>query len=226
MGSSNDRSESAGRLRLSFRMTAYETRLNADPRWALSEGSRHFEDRSAVHDTLRRIAKRLNELGIPYAVSGGMALFHHGLRRFTEDVDVLVSREGLKRIHESLSGLGYTPTVAGGKNLRDSQTGVRIDFLIAGDFPGDGKPKPISFPEPTAEGTLEQDGIRYLNLSTLIELKLASGMTNPARLRDLSDVLELIRLLKLAADYADHLSPYVRLKFLELFHAAASDVQN
>lgn len=203
-------------------MLAYETRLSTDPRWALSEGSRHFEDRSAVQDTLRRIAKRLSELGIPYAISGGMALFHHGLRRFTEDVDVLVSREGLQAIHAQLSGLGYLPTFPGAKNLRDTQTGVRIDFLVSGDFPGDGKPKPISFPDP-ALASFEHDGIRYLNLPTLIELKLASGMTNPARLRDLSDVLELIRLLNLPESFADQsLSPYVRSKFLELHRAASS----
>lgn len=206
-------------------MLAYESRLSNDPRWALSEGSRHFEDRSAVQDTLRRIAKRLDELGIPYAISGGMALFHHGLRRFTEDVDVLVSRDGLRAVHEKLVGLGYLPTVpgGGGKNLRDTQTGVRIDFLVTGDFPGDGKPKPVSFPDPVAASS-EHDGIRYLNLPTLIELKLASGMSSPARLRDLSDVLELIRLLNLTPDFADKsLSPFVRPKFLELHRAAQSE---
>lgn len=214
-------------------MLAYESRLNADARWALSEGSRHFEERSAVQDTLRRIAERLNALGVPYAISGGMALFNHGYRRFTEDVDVLVTRDGLRKIHDSLAGLGYTPTVPGGKALRDAQTGVRIDFLVAGAYPGDGKPKPVAFPDPgdnspsqndPATGvTYESDGIRYLKLPTLIDLKLASGMTNPARLRDLSDVLELIRTLKLPANFADQLNPYVWAKYLELYHAAADD---
>lgn len=204
-------------------MLSYESRLNADQRWALSEGSRHFEERSAVQDTLRTIARRLVEIGVPYAVSGGLALFHHGLRRFTEDVDVLVTREGLARVHESLVGRGYLPTFTGAKNLRDTQTGVRIDFLIAGDFPGDGKPKPVAFPDPAAareHQVVEADGICYLNLVPLIELKLASGMTSPSRLRDLSDVLELVRLLNLPAEFAQQLSPYVRPKFAEL-HAAA-----
>ena len=67
-------------------MIAYETQLNQDLRWALQEGSMHFEEASAVHQTLRRVVKRLDELGVPYAVVGGMALFLHGYRRFTEDV--------------------------------------------------------------------------------------------------------------------------------------------
>ncbi len=188
----------------------------------MSEGSRHFEDKSAVQDTLRRIAQRLDAIGVAYAISGGMALFQHGYRRFTEVVDVLVTREGLAKAHESLVGLGYLPTVTGGRNLRDTDSGVRIDFLIAGEFPGDGKPKPVAFPDPAAAG-VEHDGIRYLGLATLIDMKLASGMTSAARLRDLSDVLELIKVLSLSEVFADRLSPYVRGKFLELCGAARGE---
>ena len=68
----------------------YEERLDQDARWALAEGSRFFEEKSAVQDALRRIARRLDELGVPYAVGGGLAVFIHGFRRFTEDIDILV----------------------------------------------------------------------------------------------------------------------------------------
>lgn len=203
-------------------MVTYEERLDSDAGWALAEGSRHFEDRGAVHDTLRRIAARLDGLGIPYAVAGGMALFLHGYRRFTEDIDLLVAPDGLKRIHESLNGLGYVPAFAGGKSLRDVNSGVRIEFLVTGDYPGDGRPKPVAFPDP-AGVALDRAGLRCLNLPTLVELKLASGMTNPGRLRDLSDVLELIRLLALPESFAEGLNPFVRPKFLELLRTARED---
>src|SRR4051812_38180479 len=114
---------------------AYEHQLNRDRHWALQEGSMHFDKGSAVHKTLERITGKLDELGVPYAVVGGMALFFHGYRRFTEDVDILISRTALKTIHESLEGRGYLPLFAGSKNLRDADTGVRIEFLIAGEFP-------------------------------------------------------------------------------------------
>src|SRR3984893_17736986 len=107
-------------------MIAYETLLNQNFDWALREGSMHFEKESAVHKTLRKITRRLEEMGIPYAVAGGMALFAHGYRRFTEDVDILVTPEGLKEIHRQLEGLGYLPPFAGSKNLRDAEQGVRI----------------------------------------------------------------------------------------------------
>ena len=40
---------------------------------------------------VQRISRRLDELGIPFVVVGGIAMFHHGFRRFTEDVDLLVT---------------------------------------------------------------------------------------------------------------------------------------
>src|SRR5215469_3291427 len=129
-------------------MVIYEELLDRDLNWALEEGSMHFEEGSAVHKTLRKITRRLDELGIPYAVVGGMAMFFHGYRRFTEDVDILVTKEGLREIHAKLEGLDYTPPFPGSKQLRDAESGVRIEFLVSGEYPGDGKPKPLSFPEP------------------------------------------------------------------------------
>jgi hypothetical protein len=199
-------------------MPTYESKLNTSLDWALKEASMHFDERSAVHESLRRITKRLTELQIPYAIAGGMSLFAHGFRRFTDDVDILVTPEGLLEIHQKLEGLGYIPPFAGSKQLRDTDTGVRIEFLISGQFPGDGKPKPIAFPDP-AVFSVEIEGIRYLRLEKLIELKLASGMTNPGRLKDLADVQELIRVLNLREDFGVKLDPYVREKFAELRRA-------
>ena len=181
----------------------------------MSEGSRHFKENSSVFEALRKITKRLSDLEIPYAVVDGMALFQHGLRRFTEDVDILVTKDGLKKAHEKLEGLGYLPPHRHSKHLRDTELGVRIEFLTTGEYPGDGKEKPVAFPDPRTVG-IENDGVKYVNLPTLIELKLASGMTNPGRLKDLSDVLELIKLRNLPADFSEQLNPYVREKFSEL----------
>ena len=198
----------------------YEQRLNENRRWALLEGSLHFEKDSAVHTALQRIAKRLDELCIPYALVGGMAMFLHGYRRFTEDVDMLVTRESLQIIHDKLEGLGYLPPFEGSKNLRDTQNGVRIEFLIAGGYPGDGLPKPVSFPDPKTVST-EIDGIQVVELPTLVQLKLASA-TAPGRRKDLGDVQELIRMLALPESFADALDPSVRASFSELWRELQS----
>jgi len=194
----------------------YEQRLDNDPFWALKEGSMHFECDSAVQKALLRITKQLDELGIPYAVAGGMALFFHGYRRFTEDVDLLVSPEGLRRIHEQLEGRGYVPPFEGSRNLRDTESGVRVEFIVSGQYPGDGKPKPVAFPLPEEAG-IEIGGIQFLQLHRLIELKLASGMSNARRLRDLVDVQELIDTLRLPLELEAQLDPSVRDKYRELW---------
>lgn len=198
----------------------YEARLSANLQDALLEGSRHFEGESAVFASLARITRRLGDLGLAYAVGGGMAMFAHGFRRFTEDVDILVSQDGLGQLHAALIGDGYS-SFEDGKQLRDGENRVRIGFLVTGQFPGDGKPKPVVFPDPADVSTII-DGIRYLRLPTLIDLKLASGMTAPGRLKDLGDVQELIRTLGLAESFADQLDPYTREKYLELWHGVQS----
>ena len=196
----------------------YETHLNDDLQWALREGSMFFEEKGGQHLALQRIAERLRDLNIPYAIAGGMAMFAHGYRRFTEDVDILVSRDGLQQIQHELEGLGYVSLFPGGKNLRDTESGVRIEFLVTGDYPGDGKPKPVAFPNPQ-QASVERDNVSYLSLPALVELKLASGMTAGDRLKDLADVQELIRILRLPSDFADQLSPFVREKYAELWRA-------
>ncbi len=183
----------------------------------MDEGDRHFRRDNEVFKSLRKIARRLDDLGVSYAIVGGMALDAHGYRRLTVDVDLLVTPDGLKTIHEELEGLGYVPPFNGSKQLRDTENGVRIEFLVTGQYPGDGKPKPVAFPDP-ADVSTRIDGISYLALPKLVELKLASGMTGGvARMRDFADVIALIETLTLPAEFADGLDPYVRPKYLELW---------
>ena len=196
-------------------MLSYEQRLAGEPVWALREGSEHFGGASSVHKALEKITRRLEELRIPYVIAGGMALFFHGYRRFTEDVDIVVTADGLRRLHEHLEGLGYLPLFPGSRGLRDAENGVRIEFLVTGEFPGDGKPKPVAFPAPD-DAVIETAGLRILGLAKLVELKLASG-TAPGRRKDLGDVQELIKLLRLSAAFAERLHPSVQEKYRELW---------
>src|SRR3989441_11627697 len=190
-------------------MDTFEAMMERGGEAAIRAASRFFMKDDPVHQTLRAIAQRLTELQIPYCIAGGMALVAHGYDRTTVDVDVIVTEEGLGAIHQNLEGRGYVPPFSSSRNLRDTETQVRIEFLVTGRFPGDGKPKPVAFPDPAKEG-VEIDGIRYVGLPSLLELKLASGMSAPHRLKDLADAQELIRILRLPRDYMDRLNPYVR----------------
>lgn len=177
---------------------------------------------SKVQQALDKVAHLLEEDGIPYALIGAMALNAYGYRRVTVDVDLLLTREGLEAFKAKHLGLGYVQKFPGSKGLRDTQNGVSIDIVLAGEYPGDGKPKPVVFPDPVS-AAVRGERVALLPLPRLIELKLASGMTAPHRLKDLADVLEIIRILKLPAGLSEDLNPYVREKYRELWQAAQAE---
>lgn len=184
-----------------------------------AEGLRYFMGEGKLQGTLAQVSADLKQRGIDYMVIGAVALMAYGYPRFTEDIDLVLTREGLEAFHRELIGLGYVPAFPGAKKrLRSTREGVSIEVILAGEYPGDGKPKPVSFPLP-AEASTEIDGVRVVTLEKLVELKLASGMTAPDRLKDLADVQELIKFRGLTSDFAARLNPYVQEKFLELCRA-------
>ncbi len=200
----------------------YEVALRESREFTLREAGDYFAGRGRLLETLRRLASRLDAERVPYAIVGGLALFEHGYVRMTDDVDVLVTPVGLKQIFERLVGLGYVATHPGStRAIRDAESGVRVEFLVTGEFPGDGRPKPVSFPDPF-EASEELQGLRVLRLPRLIELKLASGITAPHRLRDLADVQEIIKVRRLDSAFADQLDPSVRERYRELQRAVAA----
>jgi hypothetical protein len=192
----------------------------ADP---LSALLREIDDflmgESRVQATLTRLARCLDDLGVDFALAGGLAVGVRGHVRLTVDVDVLITTDGLSRFRTRWLGRGYVERLPGSRSVRDAETGVTIDFLVAGEFPGDGRPKPVRFPDP-AEVERTEGTYKVLDLRTLLELKLASGMSAPDRLQDLADVVALVRANTLPESYAARLDPSVRDKYRELWSAA------
>ena len=185
------------------------------------EGLRYFMGEGELNRTVAQLAVDLDQHGIEYMVIGAVALTAHGYFRFTADVDLVLTADGLERFHRELVGLGYRPAFEGAKKkLRSTRNNVAIEVITAGEYPGDGKPKPVSFPNP-AIASSRIDGVQVVTLEKLIELKLASGMTAPDRLKDLADVQELIKARNLSGEFAERLNPYVRQKFLELLEGVS-----
>ncbi|HSB63380.1 MAG TPA: hypothetical protein VLJ18_04405 [Thermoanaerobaculia bacterium] len=187
----------------------------------LRESEDFFAGRGAVHTTLRSLVGRLAAESIPYAIVGGMALNLYGYRRETVDVDVLMTREGLERFRQLLVGGGYVLAFSGArKSFRDPETGVKIEVLTAGEFPGDGKPKPVVFPDP-AKVAVDRGGYAVIALEKLIEMKIASGLSAPHRLHvDLGDVQRLIEELRLPIDLDARLDLSVRAEYRRLWGLA------
>jgi len=201
------------------------SRLQLDPQsekqfWAGADAaSRFFMGQSDVSNAMRKLGKLLDEAKLPYAIIGAMALNEFGYRRMTADVDVLLTAESLQTFKALHLGRGYVEKFPGSRGLRDTENGVDIDVVVSGGFPGDGKPKPICFPDPVSA---EQGAsVRLLPLPKLVELKLASGMTAAHRLKDLADIQELIRAAHLPRELGEQLHASVREKYFELWDAVS-----
>lgn len=191
--------------------------LIASPDRAYDEGLRFFKGEGMVNEAVKKIARDLESRGIDYALIGAGALNRHGYQRFTSDIDVVLSAEGLERFHSELVGRGYRPALPGArKAFRWTEGNVPVEVITTDEYPGYGLPKSVRFPDPATEYVII-DGVRTVALPRLVELKLASGLTGRGRLKDLADVQELIRFLKLPAVFAEQLDASVRAKFVELF---------
>ena len=171
-----------------------------------------------VQKALEQLVRVLDENGIPYAIIGAMALNEFGYQRTTVDVDVLLTPAGLAAFKAQALGRGYVEKFPGSRGVRDTGHGVDIDVVLTGTFPGDGRPKPVAFPDP-ATAAVRGARVALLPLPTLVELKLASGMTAPHRLKDLADVQELIRIQHLPRTLVAELNAFVHDKYLELWQA-------
>jgi hypothetical protein len=175
----------------------------------LKEIDMFFQGRDPVHKTMRRAVKRLEKAGISYAVMGGMAVNAHRYQRTTGDVDILLSPEGFAEFRRRFVPKVYDNLAGRPRRFKDKTSGIQIDILVTGSFPGSGKPGPIAFPDPAlVRESIE--GIQFVDLATLVQLKLAAK-----RYRDFGDVVELIRFNYLDEGFAERLLPSVRGYYIE-----------
>lgn len=178
---------------------------------------RFFEGRDEVYKSLRRIVKRLEKAGIPYAIVDGMAVNAQGHRRTTNDVDVLLTPEGFAEFRKRFMPKNYVAAAKRPRRLTDQTNQITVDILLTGLYPGLGQPGPISFPDPTDVGELKHN-VRVVNLTTLIQLKLAAQ-----RHQDFADVVNLIKVHNLDESFLDRLHPSLRQDFIECLEEKRRD---
>jgi hypothetical protein len=180
---------------------------------------RFFVGEAEAQKAAHKLVGILEGENVPYAIIGALALNEYGHRRVTVDVDLVMREEDLQAFKARWLGRGYAERVSGTGKLLDTDFDVNVDVLSTGRFPGDDKPKPIAFPDP-ATTAVRGKPFAMLPVERWVELKLASGMVAPHRLKDLADVQELIRSAGLPRELDVH--PWVRTKFLELWDAVAA----
>jgi hypothetical protein len=160
-------------------------------------------------EAIKTIARDLEENGVEYCVIGGLCLATYSYLRSTEDIDLLVSKEGLRIIKEHFIGRGYTLRPGSTKNLYyiGRTTKIPIDILVEGTLEGS-----IVLPHPDSVKELRA-GVWYLSLPKLIEFKLNAGRPN-----DIQDVLKLIEKNKLGEKISESIEGLARNKYLNLIH--------
>ena len=95
---------------------------------------------------LKKVAEMLEILKIPYAITGGMAIYIWGRPRFTADIDIIIElREKdtalLMRALKQIDEAGYIDANAmrraiekrGEFNFIDNVSGVKVDFWVVGE---------------------------------------------------------------------------------------------
>ena len=127
-----------------------------------AEGQRYFMGEGKLNNALAQLVADLKEHQIDYLVIGAIALMAHGYPRFTEDIDLILTREGIDRFHAELVGLGYVPAFPGSrKRLKSTRDGSPIELIAAGEYPGDVEaigPYRFLYVGPGAEMRLIYDG--------------------------------------------------------------------
>jgi hypothetical protein len=168
-----------------------------------------FQRKDPVHRTMRTLARALEKAQIPYAVVGGMAVFAQGYHRTTQDVDVLLTAEGFAAFRRLFVPKNFRRVPTRPRKFVDAKTGIHVDILVSGLFPGSGEPGPISYPDPEAVTQIIED-IRVVNLANLIQLKLAAQ-----RHQDFADVVNLIAAHNLNESFLKNLHSSVHRDYVE-----------
>jgi predicted nucleotidyltransferase len=136
---------------------------------------------------IQETVSALDEIGVPFALIGGLALAPHNVIRATQDVDLLVDGNNTEAIHAKLTNLGYEclhRSLDAGNYLRNDE---RLDLLYA--------TRPIArrVLAGAKEFATSFGKIRVISAEGLIGFKLQAVVNNPRRARDLEDIRALLR---------------------------------
>ncbi len=153
-----------------------------------------------VRDAAIKTAAQLRQLGIRYALAGGLAVGAHGYIRATTDVDFLVGEEAFEH-HGSL--VAFKPGVP------IEVDGIRIDYLSPAAF-GAQMEAVLDHP-PLSEG------LAIVPIEALIYLKLAAR-----RRKDMVDVIELVKAGADVPRVRDYLKQYAS-DLLPLFEELSNE---
>jgi len=176
------------------------------------QGARHIRNISgtaSLEVVLLKAVKVLAHEGIPHLLGGGFAVQEHGYCRTTQDLELVVP--SIPEAKEKLSAGGFEKSSDSSTAVIDTDSKVKIKLL-----PGGGKvfaKEKLVQPMPTAVSEQPQ----VMSLAELLNTKLSRGW-----MKDLSDVVELIKANSLRREYP--VDGTVRTDYEKAWDTAAAEM--
>ncbi len=170
----------------------------------LVEGDRE----SKLLTVARELSDLLRAAKLDAGVVGGVAVVLHGHVRTTVDVDLFTAADRLETVRTVLVQAGYEWNA---QRREFSRGGIPVQLVT----------EQQTGAAPRAYD--EREGVRIVSLPDLVNMKLRSGLSSPARAQDLADVVGLIRVRGLSAEFAARLDRSVRREFRRLVRAVAKE---
>lgn len=157
----------------------------------------------------REVSQAIEAAGCEGGIVGGLAVFLHGYARTTVDVDAYATDR--RRVGEELVARGFGFDAA---RKEWTKHGVPVHLLAPEDD--------LGF-HPSRYSMLQ--GARTVTLGDLVSMKLASGSRNVHRMKDLADVVELIKHLKLDKTFTARVAPAYRAEFKRLVDSVPRELR-
>ena len=172
---------------------------------------------------LKNLTKLLHDNDISFTIIGGAARNQYGFLKTTEDVDIVVAKaDKEKMLHLPI---GYIREVSHGRGkvffLHNPK--IKIEVIYEDEISGDGK-NGLKYENPKMISNYIHD-TPFLPLEKLIEYKLSSGIYGN-RMKDFTDIIELIRANKLDNKYAEDFREDLKNKYIELWNMARIQIDN
>ena len=170
-----------------------------------------------VRQRLLRVAKVLENAGIPYALAGGnavaawVATVDTAAVRNTQDVDILLRRSDLPMATQAMQSAGFVYRHTSGIDMfldgPDAKARDAVHIVLAGE-----KVRPdYSAPAPDVSESQQQDQFRVLSLEALVKMKLTSF-----RRKDQVHLLDFISVGLVDATWINRLNPELARRLQEL----------
>lgn len=159
---------------------------------------------SRLFAQLRELHSALAVAKVPYMLIGGFAVNIHGYVRATRDLDVMVLADDSDLLHDTLCGLGYSAIDRRADLACYFRGNDRLDVLYAR--------RPISrrLLAQARHADLNRLSVPTISVEGLLGLKVQAFSDDPRRIRDLTDMMELLKVNRATLNL-DEVRGYFRL---------------